>query len=155
MTSISEKANPRKPRRFELAAITALGAIALLAGSALLLDEPQPALAASEQMASAITFRILSPQTIDRLASVTVVAKANDEATASAHSPSLFDDTSCVMARAARKTDRHDALDPKAFCQLQHRLLNAELIGRMASLERDSQSRLFDASSQPTINREF
>lgn len=68
MTSISQKTDERKPRHLKVATVLALGATAVLAGNALLIRNTEPALAASENVASASAFRILTPQAIDRLA---------------------------------------------------------------------------------------
>ncbi|AAK88678.2 hypothetical protein EN41_21440 [Agrobacterium tumefaciens] len=154
MTSISQNADERQPRHLKVAAVLALGAIAVLGGNALLIRNTEPALAASEDVASASAFRILTPQTIDRLAGLSAPAATGGNATGGVAVPAA-DKTSCVATRAARKTDRHDTLDPKAFCQLQHRLFNAELIDRIAVLQLASQPRFIDTSSQLAMNKEF
>ena len=71
MTSISQKTDERKPRHLELATVLALGATAVLAGNALLIRNTEPALAASENVASASAFRILTPQAIERTPEIT------------------------------------------------------------------------------------
>ncbi|WP_334152975.1 hypothetical protein [Agrobacterium pusense] len=82
MTSISQKTDERKPRHLELATVLALGATAVLAGNALLIRNTEPALAVSENVASASAFRILTPQAIDRLAGLSgPVAPGEDAAT--------------------------------------------------------------------------
>ncbi|MCZ7447308.1 hypothetical protein O8B93_06870 [Agrobacterium rhizogenes] len=154
MTSISQNADERRPRHLKVTAVLALGAIAVLGGNALLIRNTEPALAASEDVASASAFRILTPQTIDRLAGLSAPVAAGGDAAEGVAVPALGK-TSCVATRAARKTDRHDALDPKAFCQLQHRLFNAELIDRIAVLQLASQPRFIDTSSQLAMNKEF
>lgn len=154
MTSISQNADERKPRHLKVAAVLALGAIAVLGGNALLIRNSEPALAASEDVAAASTFRILTPRAIDGLAGFSAPIAAGDDAPEGVAVPAV-DKTSCVATRAARKTDRHDTLDPKAFCQLQHRLFNAELIDRIAVLQLASQPHPIDTSSQLAMNKEF
>ncbi|MCZ4431767.1 hypothetical protein O3S81_18790 [Agrobacterium sp. SOY23] len=155
MTSISKNADERKPRRLKVAAVLALGAIAVLGGNLLLIRDAEPALAASEEITSAGALHILAPQTIDRLAGLSAPVADGSDADDGAQPVPAEDKTSCVATRAARKTDRHDALDPKAFCQLQQRLFNAELIDRIAVLQLASQTRSIDTSSQLAMNKEF
>lgn len=154
MTSISQNADGRKPRHLKVATVLALGAIAVLGGNVLLIRDSEPALAASEEIASASAFRILTPQTIDRLAGLSAPVAAGSNAPEGVAVPAM-DKTSCIATRAAQKTDRHDALDPRAFCRLQHRLFNAELIDRIAVLQFASQPRFIDTSSQLAMNKEF
>ncbi|NWJ23558.1 hypothetical protein [Rhizobium sp. RM] len=155
MTSISKNADERKPRPLKVAAVLTLGAVAVLAGNAFLIRNTEPALAASEDVASASAFHIVAPQTIDRLAGLSVSTTADDDTTAEAQPVPTLDKTSCIATRAAQKTDRHETLDPKTFCQLQHRLFNAELIDRIATLQLASQPRLIEASSQIAMNKDF
>ncbi|ANV25683.1 hypothetical protein [Agrobacterium pusense] len=154
MTSISQKTDERKPRHLKLATVLALGATAVLAGNALLIRNTEPALAASENVASASAFRILTPQAIDRLAGLSGPVAPGEDAATGVSAPAN-DETSCIAIRAARKTDRYEALEPKAFCQLQHRLFNAELIDRIAALQLASQPDDTDTSSQLAMNKEF
>ncbi|SCY79086.1 hypothetical protein [Rhizobium sp. NFACC06-2] len=155
MTSISKNADAQRRRHLKVAAMLVLGAVALLGGNVLLIRDSEPALAASEDVASASAFRILTPQTIDRPGGHSAPVGAAGDATEGKETVAATDDTSCVAIRAARKTDRHDALDPKAFCQLQHRLFNAELIDRIALLQLASQTHTIDTSSQLAMNKEF
>ena len=155
MTSISKNAGEQRPRRLKVAAVLALGTITVLGGNAFLVRNGEPALAASEDVASAGAFRILTPQTIDRLGGLSAPVPALSETSEGAQAVPALDKTSCVAARAAQKTDRHDTLDPKTFCQLQHRLFNAELIDRIAVLQLASQTRSIDTSSQLAMNKEF
>ncbi len=151
MTSISQNADERRPRHLKVATVLALGAIAVLGGNALLIRNTEPALAASEEVASASGFRIVTPQTIDGLAGLSA---ADSDAPEGVAVP-VMDRTSCVATRAAQKTDRNDTFDPRAFCQLQHRLFNAELIDRIAVLQLASQPHPIDTSSQFAMNKEF
>lgn len=155
MTSISKNADEQRPRRLKVAAVLALGTVAVLGGNAFLIRNGEPALAASEDVASASAFRTLTPQAIDRLGGLSAPAPALSETSEGAQAVPALDKTSCVATRAAQKTDRHDVLDPKAFCQLQHRLFNAELIDRIAVLQLASQTRSIDTSSQLAMNKEF
>ena len=155
MTSISKNADEQRPRRLKVAAVLALGTVAVLGGNAFLIRNGEPALAASEDVASASAFRTLTPQAIDRLGGLSAPAPTLSETSEGAQAVPALDKTSCVATRAAQKTDRHDALDPKAFCQLQHRLFNAELIDRIAVLQLASQPRFIDISSQLAMNKEF
>ena len=155
MTSISKNAGEQRPRRLKVAAVLALGTITVLGGNAFLVRNGEPALAASEDVASAGAFRILTPQTIDRLGGLSAPVPALSETSEGAQAVPALDKTSCVAARAAQKTDRHDTLDPKAFCQQPHRLFNAELIDRIALLQLASQTHTIDTSSQLAMNKEF
>ncbi|MDA5635413.1 MULTISPECIES: hypothetical protein [Rhizobium/Agrobacterium group] len=159
MTSISKNADQQRPRRLKVAAVLALGTVAVLGGNAFLIRNSEPALAASEDVASASAFRILTPQTIDRLGGLSAPVPALSETSEGTQAVPALDKTSCIATRATRKTDRRDALDPKAFCQLQHRLFNAELIDRIAVLQLASQTRSIDTSAdtsaQFAMNKEF
>ncbi|MGP4672109.1 hypothetical protein ACSV5N_10330 [Agrobacterium salinitolerans] len=155
MTSISKNADEQRPRSLKVAAVLASGTIIVLGGNVFLVRNGEPALAASEDVASAGAFRILTPQTIDRLGGLSASVPALSETSEGAQAVPALDKTSCVAARAAQKTDRYDTLDPRAFCQLQHRLFNAELIDRIAMLQLASQTRSIDTSSQLAMNKEF
>ncbi|CUX64447.1 MULTISPECIES: hypothetical protein [Agrobacterium] len=99
MTSISQNADERQPRHLKVATVFALGAIAVLGGNALLIRNTEPALAASEDVASASAFRILTPQTIDRLAGLSAPAATGGDAIEGVAVPAV-DKTSCVATRA-------------------------------------------------------
>lgn len=154
MTSISQNADRRKPHHLKVATVLALGAGAVLGGNALLIRNTEQALAASEEVASASGFRIVTPQTIGGLAGLSAPLTADSNAPEGVAVP-VMDRTSCVATRAAQRTDRHDTFDPRAFCQLQHRLFNAELIDRIAVLQLASQPHPIDTSSQLAMNKEF
>ncbi|MGV2064574.1 MULTISPECIES: hypothetical protein [Agrobacterium] len=155
MTSISKNADAQRRRHLKVAAMLMLGAVAVFGGNAFLIRDSEPALAASEDVASASAFRILTPQTTDRLGGHSTPVAAAGDATEGEETVAATDKTSCVAARAARKTGRHDTLDPKAFCQLQQRLFNAELIDRIALLQLASQAHPISTSSQLAMNKEF
>ncbi|MFF2323111.1 hypothetical protein ACFVTJ_18850 [Agrobacterium sp. NPDC058088] len=154
MTSISQNADRREPHHLKVAMVLALGAVAVLGGNALLIRNTEPVLAASEEVALASGFRIFTPQTIGGLAGLSAPVAADSNAREGVAVPAI-DRTSCVATRAAQKTDRHDTFDPRAFCQLQHRLFNAELIDRIAVLQLASQLHPIDTSSQLAMNKEF
>ena len=111
MTSISQNADERRPRHLKVATVLALGAIAVLGGNALLIRNTEPALATSEEVASASGFRIVTPQTIGGLAGLSA---ADGNAPEDVAVP-VMDRTSCVATRAAQKTDGTTRSIPEPF----------------------------------------
>lgn len=155
MTSISKNVHPRKPRKLRIAVVLSLGAVALVGGGAILIRATEPALAASEEVAATDAFRIRTPKAVDQSGNIALPLPAASDDVATTALPPAFDKASCIATRAGRKTDRHDPLQPQAFCQLQRRLLYAELIYRMEVLRLGSQTRFIHPSSQLAMNKEF
>ncbi len=149
MTSIRTTIETRTPNRLAVTVSLAIGAIALVSGSVLLLRTTEPALAAAEEIASASSFRILAPQRLERLTGLTAPATTNVLGRASGQ------DTSCIAARASMKTDRTQTITPEAFCLLQRRLINAELIGQRNALDVAFRTHRAEAAGDLAFNTHF
>ncbi|MGX5666485.1 hypothetical protein ACWKW9_10985 [Rhizobium daejeonense] len=150
MTSIRKLAADRKSSGIRIAAACTLYAVLLIGGGAFLFKAAEPALASSEPAASAIPFRILQPQAMQRLTGSPASSAAGEFPASDTASVADLENTSCVTERADMKTGRHEDLDARTYCRLKRRLFEAEPMGRVAMLERASSPRLAGAAFSGT-----